>query len=98
MQTYHFDEIVDHDGVVTLAGLPPLAQVAIVVINPEPFDWQEEMELWMQDIRQRHPFAKMSKAEIMERLRETREQVYEEDYGHRYAVMSPKAFCQAHQL
>jgi acyl-CoA hydrolase len=81
MQTYHFDEIVSDEGVVTLSGLPPMAKVAIVVICPEPHDFQEEMKRWMDDLRQRHPFAKMSKEEILVELRKTRERIAEEDYG-----------------
>ena len=53
MQTYRFDEIaVNNDGVVTIAGLPPLAKVAIMVINPEPFDWQETMRQWGESMHQ----------------------------------------------
>ncbi|OQY44374.1 MAG: hypothetical protein B6242_12830 [Anaerolineaceae bacterium 4572_78] len=85
MQTYHFDEIVSNEGTVTLSGLPPLAKIAVVVIDPEPFDWQYEMEKWMQDIRKRHSFAKMTKEEILVKLHQTREEVYEEDYGYRHA-------------
>jgi len=85
MQTYHFDEIVvNNDGVVTIAGLPPLAKVAVMVINPEPFDWQETMRQWITEMK-RHPFAQMSKQEILERLRQSREKIYDEDYGHKHA-------------
>ncbi len=38
MQTYHVDEVVSNEGVVTLSGLPPLAKVAIVVIDTEFVD------------------------------------------------------------
>jgi hypothetical protein len=85
MQTYHFDEVVDNDGVVTLSGLPPLTKVAIVVINPEPFDWRMELELLRRDLQQNHPFAKMSREEILQKLRQTREEVYNELYGERHA-------------
>lgn len=81
MQTYHFDEIVDNEGVVTLPGLPPLEKVAIVVIRPESFDWEKEMDAWMLEM-QKHPFAKMSEEEILAHLRQTRDEVYEEVYGH----------------
>ncbi|OQY47399.1 MAG: hypothetical protein B6242_05140 [Anaerolineaceae bacterium 4572_78] len=84
MQTYHFDEIVSDEGVVTLSGLPPLSKVAIVVVDTKQSDFQELMKQWMYDIRQRHPFAKMSKDEIMNHLRQTREVVYDELYGNRY--------------
>ena len=84
MQTYHFeDQIVSDEGAVTLTGLPPLTRVAIMVIDPEPCDWQEIMRQWIAEMRQ-HPFAKMSREKISERLRQSREKVYEEDYGHRH--------------
>lgn len=84
MQTYHFDEIVvNNEGAVTISGLPPLAKVAVMVINPEPFDWQETMRQWIAEMK-RHPFAQMSKQEILVRLRQSREKIYEEDYGHRH--------------
>ena len=82
MQTYHFKEIVNSEGVVTLSGLPPLTEVAIVVINPELSNWQRRMKDLMQDMQQSHPFTKMSQEEILKQLRQTREEVYEELYGH----------------
>jgi DNA integrity scanning protein DisA with diadenylate cyclase activity len=81
MQTYHFDEIVSDEGVVTLSGLPPLAQVVVVVIQPDVSDWQERMQKLMQDVSENHPFAKMSKEEILVELRKTRERIAEEEYG-----------------
>ena len=83
MQTYHFDEVVNHEGVVTLSGLPPLEKVAIVVIRPESFDWEKEMDEWTREM-QDHPFAQMSKEEILAHLRQTRDEVYDEVYGHRH--------------
>jgi hypothetical protein len=82
MQTYHFNEVVNNEGVVTISGLPPMTKVEIVVTSPEPQDSQEEMKRWMDDLCQRHPFAKMSKEEILVELRKTRERIAEEDYGH----------------
>lgn len=84
MQTYHFDEVVNRDGVVTISGLPPMAKVAIVVICPEPFDWEKELAAWWEEMKD-HPFAKMSKEEILTKLRQTREEVYDEVYGYRHA-------------
>ncbi len=81
MQTYHFHEVVNNEGIVTLSGLPPLAQVVVVVIQPDVSDWQERMQKLMQDVSQNHPFAKMSKEEILVELRKTRERIAEEDYG-----------------
>ncbi|MDM8530479.1 hypothetical protein QUF63_04855 [Anaerolineales bacterium HSG25] len=45
----------------------------------------EEMTRWMDDLSQRHPFATMSKEEVLKQLRKTREMVYEELYGDVYA-------------
>ena len=80
MQTYHFDEIVSDEGVVILSGLPPMAKVAIVVIDPEPFDWKKELDAMREEMKN-HPFATMSKEEILVELRKTRERIAEEDYG-----------------
>jgi hypothetical protein len=44
-------------------------------------DWQQEMKKLMQDIQENHPFAKMTQEEILQHLRQTREEVYEELYG-----------------
>ena len=84
MQTYHFDEIVNNEGVVTLTGLPPLEKVAIVVIRSEPLNWQNELKELRRELQQNHPFAKMSRQEILTKLRQTREAVYDELYGDMY--------------
>ncbi|MDM8520206.1 hypothetical protein QUF64_09170 [Anaerolineales bacterium HSG6] len=51
-----------------------------MVIHPEPFDWKKEMKAWREEMKN-HPFAKMSKEEILAELRKTRERIAEEDYG-----------------
>lgn len=80
MQTYHFHEVVSNEGVVILSGLPPMTKVAIVVIDPEPFDWKKELDALREEMKN-HPFANMSKEEILVELRKTRERIAEEDYG-----------------
>ncbi len=85
MQTYHFDEIVSNEGIVTLSGLPPLAKVAIVVVKPKSFDWQTRLNNLRQKLQQNHPFAKMTEDEILAKLRQTREEVYDRLYGDRHA-------------
>ena len=85
MQTYHFKETVNSEGAVTLSGLPPLAEVVVVVIQPDLSDWQERMQNLMEDISENHPFAQMSREDILDRLRQTREEVYDELYGDRHA-------------
>jgi hypothetical protein len=76
MKTYHFNTVVQDDGSVQLSGLPPKTPVEIVVW--ESADLSDEMEQWLHDVRTRHPFARMSKEEILERLRQTREAVWAE--------------------
>ncbi|MCB0197274.1 MAG: hypothetical protein KDJ65_35330 [Anaerolineae bacterium] len=78
MQTYHFTEIVGDDGTVTLSGLPPLTEVAIVVINPELSTWSKRMEQLMEAMQAHHPYTQMSREAILQQLRETRETVYED--------------------
>jgi hypothetical protein len=85
MQTYHFDEMVNDEGVVMLAGLPPLTKVAIVVIDPEISSWQTRLNHLRKRFQETHPFAKMSREEILIQLRQTREKVYDELYGDRHA-------------
>ena len=41
------------------------------------------MRQWIAEMK-RHPFSQMSKQEILVRLRQSREKIYEEDYGHRH--------------
>jgi hypothetical protein len=84
MQTYNFDETVNDDGIVTLSGLPPLAKVAIVVIDPEILSWQTRLDNLRKKIQEIHPLAKMTQEEILLKLRQTRENVYDELYGDRH--------------
>ena len=76
MKVYHFRKTVDINGTVQLSDLPPYKEVEVVVLHPEPSDWQAEFKRWLADIRSRHPFTKMSKAGILEELRKTRETVW----------------------
>ena len=68
---YYFRAVVEEDGSILLSGLPPQKEVEIIVRERRSFP--EEMQRWLDDIRERHPFAKMSKEEILEVLRKTRE-------------------------
>jgi hypothetical protein len=76
MKTYHFNAVVDLDGSIHITGLPPQKEVEVVVL--ERTELLEEMQNWLDDVRSRHPFAKMSKDEILEVLRQTRETVWTE--------------------
>jgi F0F1-type ATP synthase membrane subunit b/b' len=42
---------------------------------------QQEMQTWFEEIRQNHPFAKMTKSQIIAQLQKTRDQVYGETDG-----------------
>lgn len=79
METYRFKTIVATDGSLVLSGLPPSQEVEVVVMERQGLS--EEMRAWFQDVRTRHPFTKMSKEEILEALRATREAVWAEHHA-----------------
>ena len=79
MEAYHFKTTVAADGSIVLSGLPASREVEIVVIERKGLS--NEMQAWFQDIRTRHPFAKMSKEEILQALRKTRETVWAEQHA-----------------
>jgi hypothetical protein len=76
--TYHFKTRVNADGSVSLRNLPPLQDVEILVLKQEPSNIQAEMASWFTEVRTRHPFATMTKDEILTVLRKTREEVWQE--------------------
>ncbi|MCP4104172.1 MAG: hypothetical protein GY749_01320 [Desulfobacteraceae bacterium] len=78
MKTYHLKKKTDSHGLITISELPPYQEVEVIVICAEQTDLQAEMKQWFDDIRKYHPFAKMSKNEILESLRITRETVWNE--------------------
>jgi len=84
MKTYQFQKRVDENGTINLFGLPPNQNVEIVVLHPELSDTKEEMIRWLNKMKKTHPFADMSKEEILEKLRETRNQVWEEHYANQH--------------
>jgi len=66
MQTYQFDEIVvNHDGVVTIAGLPPKAKVAVMVITDEPKIVSDNRD-FLRGLSAGHYFEVMSPQEFCE--------------------------------
>ncbi|MBD3308981.1 hypothetical protein GF339_21420 [candidate division KSB3 bacterium] len=67
MKTYHFKKIVGTDGLIRL--------------SEDPTDVLSDMQRWFADIRTRHPFAAMSKEEILRELRQTRETVWVERHA-----------------
>lgn len=76
MKSYRFNTKVEKDGSVHLSGLPPQQDVEIVVM--ERSGLPDDIQDWLDDLRQRHPFAKMTKEEVLEALRQTRETVWAE--------------------
>ena len=81
MLTYHITTRVEPDGSVRLRNLPPDHRVEIFVVQPEQADIQADMAAWFADARKRHPFASMTKDEILDILRQTREKVWNERHA-----------------
>ena len=79
METYRFKAKVEKDGSVLISGLRPSQEVEIVVV--ERAGMSAETKTWFDDIRSRHPFVKMSKEEILEALRRTREEIWDEEHA-----------------
>ena len=50
------------------------------VVYAHPADQRADLERWFAEVRRDHPFAAMSKADILAALRETREQAWNERY------------------
>ncbi len=80
MQTYHFKKIADSEGKVIISGLPPSEEVTILALHSGTSEWQEKMKLWMNKLREDHPFGEMSKDEILRQLKKTREDVWKTEY------------------
>lgn len=82
MQTLHYTTDVDEDGSITVEGLPPNTTVTVTIRPQDTTMRREELAELFADFRRSHPFMQMTKDEILARLRETREQVAQERYGH----------------
>ena len=82
MKTVILNERIGSDGSLTLTDLPP-DQDVMVVVQPRngntnlADDWAQ----WFVEVRQTHDFASMTREEILEVLRRTREEVARELYG-----------------
>ena len=82
MKTVILNERIGSDGSLLLTDLPP-DQDVMVVVQPRngntnlADDWAQ----WFAEVRQTHDFASMSREEILEVLRRTREEVARELYG-----------------
>ncbi len=40
------------------------------------------MKRWFEEVRKEHPFAKMTKEEVLIQLRKTREEMWDEEHAH----------------
>jgi hypothetical protein len=80
MQTYHFKEIADSEGKVTISGLPSSEEVTVLALHSGQSEWQEKMKQWMNELREDHLFAEMSKDEISGQLKKSREDVWKAEY------------------
>jgi hypothetical protein len=74
METDCFKKFVETDGKVVLIGLPPSKEVYITVL--ERTNFPNEIQNWLNSIKARHTFTKMSKEKILEKLNKTRETVW----------------------
>ncbi len=73
---------VDEQGIIHLEGLPPHAHVRIIVETTTVAERKAQLDALFVNVRATHPFMHMSKEEILARLRQTREEVWQEQYGH----------------
>lgn len=81
MQTRCYATRIGADGSVLVDGLPPNTPAQVIVVYPQPVDLRAELDNIAELLRD-HPFMSMTKDEIMAALRATREEIWEEQYGH----------------
>jgi len=81
MKAFHLKKHVDENGSIGISELPPGEDVDVIVLFPEPSDLRSAMEEWITEDRGHHPFANMSKDEILAKLRETRDSVWNERHA-----------------
>lgn len=81
MEMRYYTTTVADDGSATVADLPPQTMVNIVVLYEETNDLSVELRS-IADSLHDHPFMQMTKDEILAALRQTRDEVWEEQYGH----------------
>ena len=79
MKTIQLKTKVASDGSVHLTNLPPDKEVEVTIA--EPFDWPKEFKQWQKDFQTRDPFKGMTKEQVLEKLRESREKIYYERHG-----------------
>ncbi len=81
MQTRHYSTRISDDGTVLVEGLPPNTAAEVIVLYRDPDDLLQTIDTIAETLKD-HPFKTMSKEEISTVLRETREQLWNEQYGH----------------
>lgn len=83
MKTVLVQKRVGSDGSLTLTNLPPDADVT-VIIRPTNTPTSAEGSAMWEELRasmRTHPFASMSREEVLAALRQTREEVARDLYG-----------------
>ncbi len=82
MKTVILNKRIGSDGSLMLTDLPP-DQDVMVVVQPrnEATQLANAWAEWFAEVRQTHHFASMSREEVLEALRRTREEVARELYG-----------------
>ncbi|MBP8250785.1 MAG: hypothetical protein KAX40_00365 [Herpetosiphon sp.] len=70
------------DGSIQVQGLEPRTAVKIIIQPIALNDWKHELDAIFADVRKHHPFTTMSHEDVLAVLRQTREVVAEEQYGH----------------
>lgn len=81
MKAYRYKKQVDDNGKIAVTNLPPGETVEIIVLAPDSLSTREDMQAWIDDISQRHPFAKLSKKEVLAKLKATREDIWKERHA-----------------
>lgn len=81
MQTRHYTIRTTPEGTLVVEGLPPDIKTEVVVLFDEPQELRKEIHE-ISALFADHPFRRMSKAEILAALAQTRAEVAEEHYAH----------------
>lgn len=81
IEAFRYRKKVDNGGSIILSELPPGKSVDVIVLLGENDDSQKDMQALMNKIKSRQIFKGMSKAEIIQKLREDRELVWKERHA-----------------
>ena len=73
MEPLHFKKTVSSNGSVTLTNLPPNSEVEITITDKPA--WQTAFEELQKSFCENNPLAQMSKEDILQTLKKTREAI-----------------------